>query len=142
MTSSYLDHQQLQDRRPEQLLYMQTTGISLNTMSEQESHTLELSASTSTNSSEKVSHQTMNEYPTCQTKNQQHQDHSQKTLATTTNQHSATHQQLSKNLHHQQHQTPATHTIEENPESYCSQTNIALALLLLARNNNRPQQIW
>jgi hypothetical protein len=32
--------------------------------------------------------------------------------------------------------------MEEDPKSYCTQTNIALALLLLARNNNRPQQIW
>jgi hypothetical protein len=58
------------------------------------------------------------------------------------NQHNATHQQLSRSLHHQQHQSPATHTTEENPESYHSQTNIALALLLLARNDNCLQQIW
>jgi hypothetical protein len=33
-------------------------------------------------------------------------------------------------------------TIEENPESYHSQMHTALALLLLAKNNNWPQQIW
>jgi hypothetical protein len=33
-------------------------------------------------------------------------------------------------------------TTEENSESYRSQTNTALALLLLAKNNNQPQQIW
>jgi hypothetical protein len=32
--------------------------------------------------------------------------------------------------------------MEEDPESYSLQTNTALASLLLARNNNRPQQIW
>jgi hypothetical protein len=142
MTSSYSDHQQLRDRRPKWLPYMQTTGTNLNTTSKQESHTLESNGSTSMNSTEKVSHQTTSEYPTCQTKNQQHQDHSQKTPATMMNQPNAMHQQLSKDQCHQQYQTPATHTMEENPESYHSQTNTALALLLLARNNNRPQQIW
>jgi hypothetical protein len=140
--SSYSDHQQLQGRRPKQSLYMQTTGMNLNTMSEQESHTLELNVSTSTNLMEKVSHQTTNEYPTHQMKNQQHQDHNQRTPVMTTNQCSTIHQQLSKNLHHQQHQTPATYTTEENPESYRSQTNTALESLLLARNNNQPRQIW
>jgi hypothetical protein len=111
-------------------------------MPEQESHTLGSNDSISTNSTEKVSHQTTNKYPNRRTKNQQHQDHSQRTLVTTTNQHSTMHQQLSKDLRHQQHQTPVTHTTEEDPESYRTQTNIALALLLLARNNNRPQQIW
>jgi hypothetical protein len=111
-------------------------------MSKQEGHTLKSNDSTSMNSTEKVSRQTMNEYQTHQTKNQQHQDHSQRTPVTMTNHHSATHQQLSKNLRHQQHQTLATHTTEENPESYHFQTNITLASLLLARNNNRPQQIW
>jgi hypothetical protein len=140
--SSYSDHQQLQDRRPKQSLYMQTIGMSLNTTSKQEDHTLESNTSTSTNLMEKVSCQTTNKYQTHQMKNQQHQDHSQRTPVTMTNQHNAMHQQLSKSLHHQQHQTPATHTMEEDPESYCSQMNTALASLLLARNNSRPQQIW
>jgi hypothetical protein len=90
---------------------------------------------------EKAFHQTKSKHLNHQMKNQQHQDHNQKTLVTM-NQRSTTHQQLSKNLHHQQPQTPATHTTEEDPESYRSQTNITLASLLLAKNNNRPQQIW
>jgi hypothetical protein len=32
--------------------------------------------------------------------------------------------------------------MEEDPKSYRTQTNTALASLLLAKNNNRPQQIW
>jgi hypothetical protein len=140
--SSYSDHQQPQGRRPKQSLYTQTTGTNLNMTFEQEDHTSESNDSTSTNLMEKVSHQTTNKYLTRQTKNQQYQEHSQRTPVTMTNQHSATHQQLSKDLRHQQHQTPATHTTEENPESYCSQTNTALASLLLARDNNQPQQIW
>jgi hypothetical protein len=60
----------------------------------------------------------------------------------TKNQHSDTHRILNKNLLRQQHQSPATHTTEEDPESYRRQTNNALASLLLARNNNCPQQIW
>jgi hypothetical protein len=59
-----------------------------------------------------------------------------------TSQRSAMHQQLSKSLHRQQHRQPAMHTMEENPESYHLQTHTALALLLLAKNNNQPQQIW
>ena len=142
MTSSYSDHQHTLDRRPKQSQYMKAIGTSSNTTPELGSHTLESNDSISTNSMEKVFHQITNKYPNHQTKNQWHQDHSQKTPVTTTNQHNVTHQQVSRDLRHQQHQTPATHTIEENPESYCSQTNIALASLLLARNNNRPQQIW
>jgi len=140
--SSYSDHQHTPDRRPKQSQYMKAIGTSSNMTPEQEGHTLELNDPTSTSLTEKASHQTTNKYPTHQMKNQQHRDHSQRTPATTTNQHSTMHQQLSKNLHHEQHQTPATHTTEENPESYRSQTNTALASLLLARNNDQPQQIW
>jgi hypothetical protein len=142
MTSSYSDHQHPQDRRPKQSRYTTATSTNLNMTLKPESHTLESNDSTSTSSMEKVSHQTTNKYLNHQTKNQQHQGHSQRTPAMTTNQCSATHQQLSETLHHQQHQTPATHTIEEDPESYCSQMNTALASLLLAKNNNQPQQIW
>jgi hypothetical protein len=110
-------------------------------MSEQESHTSGSKDSTSTRSTEKASHQTMTQHPTHQTKNQQYQGHNQN-IPVTISQCSAMHQQLSKNLRHQQHQTPATHTMEEDRESYRSQTNTTLASLLLARNNNRPQQIW
>jgi hypothetical protein len=116
----------------------------LTTTPELEGHTLESNGSISTNLTEKVSHQTTNPYLNHQTKNQQHPDRSQKTLVTpaTENQCNDTHRILSKNLHHLQHQSPATHTTEEDPESYRHQTNNTLASLLLARNNNRPQQIW
>jgi hypothetical protein len=135
-TSSYSDHQHTPDRRPKQSQYTKAIGTSSNMTPEQEDHTLESNDSISTNSTEKVSHQTTNQHPNHQTKNQQHRDHSQKTPVTMTNQHSATHQQVSRDLCHQQHQTPATHTTEEDLESYCTQTNIALASLLLAKNNN------
>jgi hypothetical protein len=141
MTSSSLDHQHTLDRKPEQSQYMRASGTSSNITPEPGNRTWESSDSTSTSLTEKAFHQTTNPHPSLQTKNQQHPDQSQRTLVTK-NQHSATHQLLSKNLHHQQHQSPATHTTEEDPESYRSQTNIALASLLLARNNSRPQQIW
>jgi hypothetical protein len=140
--SSYSDHQHTPDRRPKQLQYTKAIGTNSNTTPEQGSHTSESNDSISTNSMEKVSHQTTNEHPNHQTKSQQHQDHNQRTPVITMNRHNATHRQLSENLHHQQHQTPATHTTEEDPESYHTQTNITLASLLLARNNNRLQQIW
>ena len=135
--SFYLDHQLLRDRRPKLSHYMKDIGTNLNTTPEQESLTSELNDSISTNSMERVSHRTANKHLNLQMENQQHQNQSQRTPATT-NQCNAIHQQLSQSLHHQQHQSPATHTTEENPESYHSQTNTALASLLLARNNNRP----
>src|SRR5580693_3908267 len=144
MTSSYSDPQHTLDRKPEQSLYTKDGGTSSITMPEPEDHTLESRDSTSTSSTGKASHQTTNQYPNHQTKNQEHPDPNQKTLATlvTKNQRNDSHQTLSKNLLHQQHRSPATHTTEEDPESYRYQTNNALASLLLARNNNRPQQIW
>jgi hypothetical protein len=145
-TSSYSDHQHLQDRRPKQLQYMKATGTSSNTTPRQEDHTLGSSNPTSMNLMEKVSHQTVNEPQNKdqnhQTRNQQHHGHSQRTPAMTTNQRSTTHQQLSRDLHHQQHRTPAIHTTEEDPESYHHQTHTVLASLLFARNSNRLQQIW
>src|SRR5580693_7145743 len=143
-TSSYSDHQHTLDRKPERLPYMKDGGTSSTTTSGPEDHTLESRDSTSTSSTGKASHQTTNQYPNHQTKNQKHPDPNQKTLATpaTKNQRNDSHQTLSRNLLHQQHQSPATHTTEEDPESYRHQTNNALASLLLARNNNRPQQIW
>src|SRR5580693_9931699 len=143
-TSSYSDHQHTLDRKPERLPYTKDGGTSSTTTSGPRNHTLESRGSTSTNLTEKASPQTTNPYPNHQTKNQEHPDPSQKTLATlvTKNQRDDSHQILSKNLLHQQHRSPATHTTEEDPESYRHQTNNALASLLLARNNNRPQQIW
>jgi hypothetical protein len=111
-TSSYSDHQHTLDRRPKQSQYTKAIGTNSNTTPEQEGHTLESNDSISMNSTEKVSHQTTNKYPNHQMKNQQHQDHSQRTPATTMNPHSDTHQQVSRSLCHQQHQTPATHTTE------------------------------
>jgi hypothetical protein len=140
-TSSYSDHQLLQDSEPRQSLYMKAFGTNLNMIAEQRNLTLGMNDPTSMSSMEKVSLQTTNKSLNHQTKNQQYPDHSQKTPATT-NQCSVTYQQLSKNLHHQQHQEPPTYTIEENPESYHLQTHTALALLLLAKNNNQPQLIW
>jgi hypothetical protein len=140
-TSSYSDLQHTLDRKLEQSHYTKDGGTSLTTTLEQKDHTLGSNGSISTNSTERVSHQTMNKHPNRQTKNQQHQDQNQRTPVMTS-QHNDTHRQLSRSLHHQQHQSPATHTMEENPESHHLQTNITLALLLLARNNNRPQQIW
>jgi hypothetical protein len=139
--SSYSDHQHTPDRRPEQSQYTKATDTNSNTTLEQGSLTSESNNLTSTNSTEKVSHQTMSKHLNPQTKNHQHQDQSQRTPVTT-NQCNTMHQQLSRSLHHQQHQSPATHTTKEDPESYRSQMNTALASLLLARNNNHPQQIW
>jgi hypothetical protein len=141
-TFFYSNHRHLQDRRPKQSQYMKAIGTNLSTMSELRNHISGLSDLTSMNSMERVSHQTTNEYLNHQMKNQQHRGHSQKTPAMTMNQCSVTHQQLSENLCRLQHQQLATHTMEEDPESYHHQTHTALASLLLARNNDRPQQIW
>jgi hypothetical protein len=111
------------------------------TTPEQESHTLGSNDLISTSLTEKASHQTTNLCLSPQTKNQQHPNQSQR-VPPTTNPHNATHQSLSRNLHHLPHQSPVTHTTEEDPENYRHQTNIALASLRLAKNNNRPQQIW
>jgi hypothetical protein len=93
------------------------------------------------NSTEKVSHQMTNRSPNLQTKNQPDLDLNQK-VPVKRNSHNDTHLKLKQQLQHQQHQEPPTLITEENPESYRSQTHTALASLLLAKNNNRPQQIW
>src|SRR5580693_4448823 len=128
-TSSYLDHQHTLDRKLERSPYTKDGGTSSTTTSGPEDHTLESKGSTSTNLTEKAFPQTTNPYPNHQTKNQEHPDPNQKTLATpvTKSQRNDSHQILSKNLLHQQHQSPATHTTEEDPESYRHQTNNALA---------------
>jgi hypothetical protein len=140
-TSSYSDHQQLQERKPKQSPYMRGIGTSLNTIVPQNNPTLESNDSTYTNLMERVSHQTMSKHPIPQTKNQPHLDLNQ-TVPVKRNSHNDMHLQLKQQQQHQQHQEPPMLTTEENPESYRSQTHTALALLLLARNNNRPQQIW
>src|SRR5580693_8827792 len=142
-TSSYSDPQHTLDRKPERSLYTKDGGTSSTTTPELKHHTLESKDSTSTNSTEIASHQTTNPYLHHQTKSQKHPDPSQKTLATpaTENQLSA-HRTLSRSLHHQQHQSPATLTTAVDPESCRHQADNALASLLLAKNNSRPQQIW
>jgi hypothetical protein len=140
-TSSYSDHQQLQERGLKQSPYMKGTGMNLNTIASQSNPILESNNSTYTNSTEKASHQITNKVLNPQTKNQPHRDLNQ-TVPAKRNSHNDTHLQLKQQLQHQQHQEPLTLTTEENPESYYSQTNTALALLLLAKNNNRPQQVW
>jgi hypothetical protein len=120
---------------------MKGTGTSLNMIASQSNPILELNDSTYTNSMEKASHQTMNKHLIPQMKNQLHLDLN-RTVPAKRNSHNNMHLQLKQQQQHQQHQEPPMLTIEENPESYRSQTNTALASLLLAKNNNRPQQIW
>jgi hypothetical protein len=139
--SSYSDHQHPQEREPKQSLYMKISGTSSNTIASPRSPTSGLHDLIYMNLMEKVSPQTTNKSPTLQTKSQQHPNHNQK-IPVTTNPCSTTHYQLNEQLHYQQHQEPPTHTTEENPKSYCQQTHTALASLLLAKNNNRPQLIW
>jgi hypothetical protein len=107
----------------------------------QSNPTLESNNSTYTNSTEKASHQTTSKHPIPQMKNQPCPDLNQ-TVPVKRNSCNDMHLQLKQQLRHQQHQEPPTLTTEENPESYCSQTHTALASLLLAKNNNQPQQIW
>jgi hypothetical protein len=141
MTSSYLDHQHPQKRGPKQSPYTKASGTNSNMIASPRNLTSGSCDPIYTNLMEKVSPQTMSKSLNPQMKSQQHPDHNQKTPATM-NLHSATHRQLNEQLHYQQHQNPPTHTTEENPESYCQQTHTTLALLLLAKNNNRPQLIW
>jgi hypothetical protein len=141
MTSSYSDHQQPQGRGPKQSPYMKISGTSLNTIASPRGHTLGSNDSTYTNLMEKAFPQTTSKPLNLQTKNQQLPDHNQKTPVMM-NPCSPMHHQLNRQLRHQQHQEPLTHTTEENPESYCQQTHTTLALLLLAKNNNQPQLIW
>jgi hypothetical protein len=132
-TSSCSDHQHTPDRKPEQSPSTKDGGTNSITTPEQESHTLGSNDLISTSSTEKASHQTTNLCLSPQTKNQQHPNQSQR-VPPTTNPHNATHQSLSRNLHHLPHQSPVTHTMD-----YCHQTNIALASLLLChRRDDEP----
>jgi hypothetical protein len=135
------DHQQPKERKPKQLLYMEGSGMSSNTIAQQDSHTSESHQPTSTNLTEKVSPQNMNQSQNHQMKNPQHHIQSQK-VPVMRNLFNALHLQLSRQLHHQQHQEPPIHTMEQTPQSYHQQTHTTLALLLFTRNNNCPQQIW
>jgi hypothetical protein len=141
MTSSYSGHQQLQEKEPKLSHYTEALGTSSNTIVPLNNLTLESHDSIYTNLMEKVSHQTTNRSPNPQMKNQPDLDPNQKVPAKR-NSHNDMHLQLKQQLQHQQHQEPSMLTTEENPESYHSQTHTALASLLLARSNNRPQLIW
>jgi hypothetical protein len=114
--------------------------MSSTTIPAQESHTSESQDPTSTNSTEKVSHQTTNPQLKNQTKNLSYPDHSH------WNQAKAKHQpahslltRISAALPHHQTKTPPP---SPNIDDLHHQTNIALALLLFCKNNNRPHQIW
>jgi hypothetical protein len=120
---------------------MEGSGTSSNMIAQQENHTSELHELTSMNSTEKVSPQTMNTSQNHQMKNHQHCAQYRR-VPVTRNPCNASHLQLSRQLSHQAHQEPPTHTMEQNPQDYLQQTHTALALLLFTRNNDRPQQIW
>jgi hypothetical protein len=119
---------------------MEAPGTNLNMIAPLNNLTSESHNSTYTNLMEKVSHQTMNRSLNPQMKSQPNLDLNQKVPAK--NSRNDMHLQLKQQLQHQEHQEPSMLTTGENPESYRSQTRTALASLLLAKNNNRPQQIW
>src|SRR5580693_9482081 len=141
VTTSYCsDHQHPQARKPEQSLYTTIVGMSSITILAQENHTLESQDPTSTNSTERTSHQTTNLQSKTQTKNPSYQGPSHQ------NQAEAKHQpahlslmRISAALPHHQTKTPPP---SPDIDDLHHQTNIALASLLLSRNNNHPHQIW
>jgi hypothetical protein len=141
-TSYYSDPQHLRIRKPEQSPYTKIVGTSSTTIPAQRSHTLESQDPTSTNSTEKVSCQTEKSQSKTQIKNLPCQDLSHLNQAKMTYPHKPTHSSLmriSAGLpHHQARMSPPSPDIEDLHH----QTNIALASLLFAKNNNRPQQIW
>jgi hypothetical protein len=108
----------------------------------QGSHTLESLDPTSTNSTEKVSHQIMKSWSNIWMKNPSYQDQHHLNQVKTKYPHNPTHSlltRISAGLPHHQTRTPP---LEPNTEDLHHQTNITLASLLFARNNNCPQQIW
>jgi hypothetical protein len=135
-----LDHQHPQARKPEQLPYTTIVGTSLNTILNQKDHILDSQGPTSTNSTEKTSHQTTNPQSKTQTKNPSYQDPSHPNQAELRRQpaHSSL-MRISAGLPHHQTKTPPP---SPDIDDLHHQTNIALASLLLSRNNNRPHQIW
>jgi hypothetical protein len=142
MTSYCLDHQHLQARKPEQLPYTKIAGTNSITTPAQGNHTSESQDPTFTNTTEKVSHQITKSQSNTQTKNPSYQDQHPPNQAKTNCSHKPTHSSLTKisaGLPHHRTRTPPP---EPDTEDLHHQTNIALASLLFARNNNRPQQIW
>jgi hypothetical protein len=141
VTTSYCsDHQHPQARKPEQSLYTTIVGMSSITILAQENHTLESQDPTSTNSTERTSHQTTNLQSKTQTKNPSYQGPSHQNQAEA--KHQPAHLSLTKISaalpHHQTKTPPPSPDIDDLHH----QTNITLASLLLSRNKNRPHQIW
>jgi hypothetical protein len=91
--SSYLDHQQLQEKEPKQSHYTEVTGTRLNIVASQNNLTLGLYDLTYTNSTEKVSRQMANKTPNPQMKNQLDLKPNQKTPVKRSS-HSTMHHQL------------------------------------------------
>jgi hypothetical protein len=142
-TMSYcLDHQHLQARKPEQSPYTKTVGTNSTMTPAQRNHTLESQDPTSTSSTEKISHQTMNPQLNTRTKNLSYQDQNHPNQAKMKYPHNPVHLSLTRisaGLPHHQTRTPPPNP---DTEDLHHQTNIALASLLFAKNNNQPQQIW
>jgi hypothetical protein len=137
-----LDHQHLQTRRPEQSLYTKIVGTNLIMIPTRENHTSESQDPTSTNTMEKVSHQIAKSQLNTRTKNPSYQDQHHLNQVKTNYPHKPAHSSLTKisaDLPHHQTRTPPPNP---DTEDLRHQTNIALASLLFARNNNHLQQIW
>jgi hypothetical protein len=136
------DHQHLQIRKPEQSHYTKIAGMNLTTTPAQRNHTSGSQGPTSTNTTEKVSHQIANPQSNIQTKNPPYQDQHHPSQAKTDYPHKPAHSSLTKisaGLPHHQTRTPPP---DPDTEDLGHQTYIALASILFAKNNNRPQQIW
>jgi hypothetical protein len=91
---------------------------------------------------EKASHQNMKLQLNLQTKNPPYQDPNPPTPVTMMSPRNETHFQLTQISVRCPHYQPENPQIEPNPQDIHHQTHITLALLLFAKNNNRPQQIW
>jgi hypothetical protein len=142
MTSYCSDHQRLQTRKPEQSRYMKIAGTNLTTTPAQRNHTLGLQGPTSTNTMEKVSHQIAKSQSNIQTRNPPYQDQRHLSQAKMDYPHKPAHSSLTKisaGLPHHQTRTPPP---DPDTKDLHHQTHIALASILFAKNNNRPQQIW
>jgi hypothetical protein len=97
---------------------------------------------TYTNSTEKASPRIVKQSLNHQTTSPPYLGPNHQTPAKTNSPHQPTHLLLTKisaGLPHHQTKTP---TPEPDIDDLCHQTHIALASLIFARNNNRPQQIW
>jgi hypothetical protein len=112
------------------------------TILEQEGHTSESRDPTSTNSTEKVSHQTEKQQSNHQTTSPRYSDPTHLYPAKTNQLHQPAHLSLTKisaGLPHHQTKTPPP---SPDIDDLRHQTHTVLASLLFCRNNKRPQQIW